>query len=88
MSTTDSFTERHWNAVHSWALALANMETCSRPHVSFWCGFEMGVRDALFSVLMDMGWSADEWEAVETAAHKQAEEMIAKHEENNKKKPA
>lgn len=64
MSKADSFTEWYWNAVHTWARALANIEL-STSEKSTWTCFEMGVREALFSVSMDLGWSDDEWEAVE-----------------------
>ncbi|MCQ4616005.1 hypothetical protein KBX29_03975 [Corynebacterium sp. CCUG 18816] len=71
-----AFTDRHRNAIRSWARALANLETRTSATTALWTGFEMGIREAMVSMSLDLGWSEDEWDAVEVAAQQMAQKMI------------
>lgn len=78
MHTTETdITLRYRNAIRWWARAIADIETFPAEHLWIWVGHEMGVEAALSAVSMDLGWSDDEWQAVEAAARKQAKEIIA-----------
>lgn len=72
MSVTNSYR----TAVRSWARALANLEAQTSENASMWTGFEMGVREAMFSMSIDLGWSDAEWDAVEVAAQQLSQRMI------------
>ena len=71
-----AFTDCHRTAIRSWARALANLETRTSATAALWTGFEMGIREAMVSMSLDLGWSEDEWDAVEVAAQQMAQKMI------------
>ena len=71
-----AFTDCHRTAIRSWARALANREIRPAEHAALWTGFEMGVREAMVSMSLDLDWTEAEWDAVEVAAQQMAQKMI------------
>lgn len=72
-----AFTDRYASTIHSWARALANLETMTSATAALWTGYEMGIREAMVAMSLDLGWSDTEWDAVEVAAQQLAEVMGA-----------
>lgn len=72
--------DRYISAVWTWAKALANLETRPAEHAPPWIGFEMGVREAMTTMSLDLGWTKEEWDAFAAAAQQQAQKMIAEAE--------
>lgn len=70
-----AFTGQFREAILAWARIIANVETRPEERATWDC-LEMGAREALFAVSLDLGWTEEEWDAVEVAARQLAQKMI------------
>ncbi|PLA36857.1 hypothetical protein CYJ46_11880 [Corynebacterium coyleae] len=71
-----AFTGQYSFAIRDWARAIANRVTGSAENSTFYSAYGMSMRDVLFAVSLDFGWSVAECDAVEIAARQLAQKMI------------
>ena len=76
MSAETSITDRYHFVIHDWGRAIANRKAGPAKYGDFYNGYEMGMRDALFAVSLDLGWDQEEWGAIEMVAQQRAQKMI------------
>lgn len=79
-----AFIDHYNSAIYTWARALANLETRTSETDDLWTGYEMGVRDVMVSMSLDLGWSETEWDAAEVAAQQLSETLKANNRRTQK----
>lgn len=81
MTSETNITDRYQRTIRNWGWALAKHASATTDTAVMWSDFEMGIRDALLTISGDLGWSDDEWDAVEAAAHKQKDALLGRSKE-------